>query len=124
MAPALAQSATMKVAASASAASTSTSSAARSPFLAGTPVVAPRARRSAAPGAGKAQRQPRLLITRATAAPEKPFAAWDLPATIPFREDIKTIMIIGAGPIIIGQVGALSPPPQTTCYTDTLRVEI
>jgi hypothetical protein len=35
---------------------------------------------------------------------EKPFAAWDLPATIPSRTDIKTIMIIGAGPIIIGQV--------------------
>lgn len=47
-------------------------------------------------------------VVVATVAPiengDKPFAAWDLPPTIPLRTDIKTIMIIGAGPIVIGQV--------------------
>ena len=45
------------------------------------------------------------------AAPEKvdtvnapPFQAWTTGAAIKKREDIKSIMVLGAGPIIIGQV--------------------
>ena len=48
---------------------------------------------------------------QAVAAPEKstaseePFTAWGTAQQrVPKREDLKTIMILGAGPIIIGQV--------------------
>lgn len=52
------------------------------------------------------------LRTRAVvSAPEKvdtgsvpPFQAWTTGAAIKKREDIKSIMILGAGPIVIGQV--------------------
>ena len=33
-----------------------------------------------------------------------PFEAWNTGASIKKRTDIKTIMILGAGPIVIGQV--------------------
>ena len=33
-----------------------------------------------------------------------PFEAWNTGAKIKKREDIKTILLLGAGPIIIGQV--------------------
>lgn len=54
----------------------------------------------------------RQLQTRAVVAtPEKvengsapPFQAWTTGAAIKKREDIKSIMILGAGPIVIGQV--------------------
>ena len=49
------------------------------------------------------------------AAPEKvdtgnapPFQAWTTGAAIKKREDIKSIMVLGAGPIIIGQVAQTS----------------
>mmetsp|Transcript_135 Transcript_135/g.490 ORF Transcript_135/g.490 Transcript_135/m.490 type:complete len:1175 (-) Transcript_135:238-3762(-) len=63
---------------------------------------------SSSPSGGFLPRSNRALRVLAAAAPVsanggKPFAAWDLPPTVPFRDDIKTIMIIGAGPIIIGQ---------------------
>ena len=58
------------------------------------------------------QRKRLQLQTRAAvAAPEKvdtgslpPFQAWTTGAAIKKREDIKSIMILGAGPIVIGQV--------------------
>ena len=45
----------------------------------------------------------------AVSAPSKPFElapfeAWNTGASIKKRTDIKTIMILGAGPIVIGQV--------------------
>jgi hypothetical protein len=56
------------------------------------------------------KRDRKVEIVRAVAAPEKtlttppPFEAWSTGAKVKKREDIKTIMILGAGPIIIGQV--------------------
>ena len=51
------------------------------------------------------------LCVRAISAPEKPateekpFTAWDTAVQrVAKRDDLKTIMILGAGPIIIGQV--------------------
>ena len=55
-------------------------------------------------------RDPPLHIVRAVAAPEKPsitpppFEAWNTGKDVKKRTDIKTIMILGAGPIVIGQV--------------------
>jgi len=50
-------------------------------------------------------------INAVVSAPEKvdtgsvpPFQAWTTGAAIKKREDIKSIMILGAGPIVIGQV--------------------
>ena len=49
-------------------------------------------------------------VVRAVAAPEKasstppPFEAWNTGKDVKQRTDIKTIMILGAGPIVIGQV--------------------
>ena len=59
--------------------------------------------------------QGKLQIVRAIAAPPKPvtgsgsvpvdFKAWEnITSTIEKRTDIKTIMLLGAGPIVIGQV--------------------
>jgi len=52
-----------------------------------------------------------LLSVKAIAAPEKPsagekpFTAWDTAIErVAKRTDLKTIMILGAGPIVIGQV--------------------
>lgn len=71
------------------------------------------------------------LIIKAVAAPEKPtaeevpFTAWDTAVQrIAKRDDLKTIMILGAGPIVIGQVrrlflaGLILPLPCLTlwCY--------
>ena len=40
------------------------------------------------------------------AAAEKPFTAWDTAVQrVAKRTDLKTIMLLGAGPIVIGQVG-------------------
>ena len=60
------------------------------------------------------RRQCRLQIVRAIAAPPAPsakasepaaFKAWEnITSTIEKRTDIKTIMLLGAGPIVIGQV--------------------
>lgn len=114
MASTVASSAALAAGAPATAAA-ATSSASRSSFLPGAAGLGPKARRGAVPPARKGGRQPRVVITRAAAAPttngDKPFAAWDLPPTIPFREDIKTIMVIGAGPIIIGQVRSAPVAP-------------
>lgn len=104
------------VASTAAAAAASTAaapSASRSSTLAGAPVRVTRARRGTAAAGRSAGRQSRVVITRAAAAVEngdKPFAAWDLPPSIPNRTDIKTIMVIGAGPIVIGQVRRPRPP--------------
>ena len=56
---------------------------------------------------GRARQQTRAVVL----APEKvdtgsvpPFQAWTTGAAIKKREDIKSIMILGAGPIVIGQV--------------------
>ena len=55
-------------------------------------------------------RDPPSHIVRAVAAPEKttitppPFEAWNTGKDVAKRTDIKTIMILGAGPIVIGQV--------------------
>ena len=51
----------------------------------------------------------RQAAAAAIAAPAKPFElapfeAWNTGAAIKKRTDIKTIMILGAGPIVIGQV--------------------
>ena len=51
----------------------------------------------------------RQAAAAAIAAPTKPFElapfeAWNTGAAIKKRTDIKTIMILGAGPIVIGQV--------------------
>jgi len=52
-----------------------------------------------------------ILSVKAIAAPEKPasdtapFTAWDTAIErVAKRTDLKTIMILGAGPIVIGQV--------------------
>ena len=59
---------------------------------------------------GRSQQQTRAVV----AAPEKvdtgsvpPFQAWTTGAAIKKREDIKSIMILGAGPIVIGQARCL-----------------
>lgn len=63
--------------------------------------------------AGAASRNARRnsgVLVQAIAAPEKkteevPFTAWDTAVQrVAKRDDLKTIMILGAGPIIIGQV--------------------
>lgn len=64
------------------------------------------------------------VCTKAISAPDKPttaekapFTAWDTAVQrVPKRTDLKTIMILGAGPIIIGQVsihrqGRWAPAP-------------
>ena len=63
--------------------------------------------RASARRGGPLQLQARAVVT----APEKvdtgsvpPFEAWTTGAAIKKREDIKSIMILGAGPIVIGQV--------------------
>ena len=55
------------------------------------------------------RRSRRQAAAAAVAAPAKPFElapfeAWNTGAAIKKRTDIKTIMILGAGPIVIGQV--------------------
>lgn len=56
---------------------------------------------------GRSQHRTNAVVS----APEKadtgsipPFQAWTTGAAIKKREDIKSIMILGAGPIVIGQV--------------------
>ena len=45
-----------------------------------------------------------MTIVRAVSAPES-FTAWDTATQrVEKRDDIKTIMLLGAGPIVIGQV--------------------
>lgn len=61
-------------------------------------------------GRSTGKRDGKAQVVRAVAAPEKeaytppPFQAWNSGAVLKKREDIKTIMILGAGPIVIGQV--------------------
>ena len=44
------------------------------------------------------------FVVQAVAAPEN-FTAWDTAVQrVPKRTDLKTIMLLGAGPIVIGQV--------------------
>lgn len=65
-------------------------------------------------GRSNGKRDGKVQIVRAVAAPEKsvttppPFEAWNTGAVVKKRTDIKTIMILGAGPIIIGQVCGLT----------------
>ena len=65
-------------------------------------------------GRGNGKRDKTVQLVRAVAAPEKaskvppPFEAWNTGAAVNKRTDIKTIMILGAGPIVIGQVRAPS----------------
>ena len=65
---------------------------------------------SASRSSSSAGRDPPSHIVRAVAAPEKttttppPFEAWNTGKDVKKRTDIKTIMILGAGPIVIGQV--------------------
>lgn len=52
----------------------------------------------------KTRLAPGMTIVRAVSAPES-FTAWDTATQrVEKREDIKTIMLLGAGPIVIGQV--------------------
>ena len=60
--------------------------------------------------------QRQLLVQAVVAPPEKaagtelpPFQAWNTGAPIKKRTDLKTIMLLGAGPIVIGQVLDLRP---------------
>lgn len=48
-----------------------------------------------------------MTLVRAVAAPsDGSFTAWDTATQrVEKRTDIKTIMLLGAGPIVIGQVG-------------------
>lgn len=51
-----------------------------------------------------------MTTTAVVEAPKKskdlpPFEAWNTGAVVKKRTDIKTILILGPGPIIIGQVG-------------------
>jgi hypothetical protein len=62
-------------------------------------------------GSRKRTRDARRPTVQAIAAPEKieplasaAFLAWADAAKVKKREDIKSIMILGAGPIVIGQV--------------------
>ncbi|CAL8467948.1 g7486 [Coccomyxa elongata] len=61
------------------------------------------------PGRSSGKRDGKAHVVRAVAAPEKeaftppPFEAWNTGAIVKKRTDIKTIMILGAGPIVIGQ---------------------
>ena len=63
-------------------------------------------------GRSNGKRDKSVQLVRAVAAPEKaavappPFEAWNTGAVVKKRTDIKTIMILGAGPIVIGQVCA------------------
>ena len=70
-------------------------------------------------GKGIARTQPRAvgrkaIRTSAVVAPPKPtkdlppFEAWNTGAKIAKRTDIKTILILGPGPIIIGQVNTFA----------------
>ena len=65
-------------------------------------------------GRSTGKRDGKAQVVRAVAAPEKeafsppPFEAWNTGAVVKKRTDIKTIMILGAGPIVIGQVLASS----------------
>ena len=69
-------------------------------------------------GSSSSKRDKSLQLVRAVAAPEKsakvppPFEAWNTGAVVKKRTDIKTIMILGAGPIVIGQVRA----PFSICW--------
>jgi len=61
---------------------------------------------------GQKRRRRGAQAARAIAAPAKPvelapFEAWNTGAAIKKRTDIKTIMILGAGPIVIGQARAV-----------------
>lgn len=64
-------------------------------------------------GRSSGKRDGKAQVVRAVAAPEKeaftppPFEAWNTGAIVKKRTDIKTIMILGAGPIVIGQVRAV-----------------
>lgn len=61
-------------------------------------------------GRSTGKRDGQAQVVRAVAAPEKeaytppPFESWNTGAVLKKRTDIKTIMILGAGPIVIGQV--------------------
>ena len=52
-----------------------------------------------------------MLVQAVVAPPERPigtdlpaFEAWSTGAPVKKRTDLKTIMLLGAGPIVIGQV--------------------
>ena len=60
--------------------------------------------------AARSQRRT-VLVQAVVAPPEKPigtnlpaFEAWSTGAPVKKRTDLKTIMLLGAGPIVIGQV--------------------
>ena len=57
------------------------------------------------------RKQGRLLVQAVVAPPKQPvgtelpaFEAWSTGAPVKKRTDLKTIMLLGAGPIVIGQV--------------------
>ena len=65
---------------------------------------------------GAARQQRTVLVQAVVAAPEKPvgtslppFEAWSTGAPVKKRTDLKTIMLLGAGPIVIGQVSLPDP---------------
>lgn len=69
-----------------------------------------------APRTRRAQRSVHQIPRAVVAAPERvdsghvpPFEAWKTGAAIKKREDIKSILLLGAGPIVIGQVGLSTP---------------
>ena len=70
-----------------------------------------RGRPSRAARARHSRRQLKLQVSAVVAPPEKPvgtdlppFEAWNTGAPVKKRTDLKTIMLLGAGPIVIGQV--------------------
>jgi hypothetical protein len=71
-------------------------------------------------------RHQRAVQVKAVVAPPKPskdlapFEAWNTGAVVKKRTDIKTILILGPGPIIIGQVIPQGSSPH--CGTSTCEV--
>jgi hypothetical protein len=87
--------------------------------------VVPGGRTTGRPGCRLLRRPCRSrVLTKAVAAPEKievpPFQAWNEDTgSGQKRTDIKTIMLLGAGPIVIGQVG----PADTAFFLLYMCVE-
>eukprot|EP00898_Chlorokybus_atmophyticus_P005925 jgi/Chlat1/6333/Chrsp44S05892 len=73
----------------------------RSGFLAGERLIASAASAPAQPRCCKVSCTAEAVASADASAPA--FLAWKNDATVKKREDIKTVMVLGAGPIVIGQ---------------------